>query len=168
MQDVINYRPITLLEVPAKILERTIDNFLYKFLENNNLFHTNQYGFRRKMATELTITKIYETIALNQRDKSQCNVICRDVAKAFNKVWHSGLQYKILRLQLPDVLEKILCNFLDQRMAQIRFGNFISGKFPLESGVPQGSILSPTLYIYYTSDLHQREQAGQMFCLPTI
>ena len=105
------------------------------------------------MGTELAITKIYETIALNQRDKSQCNVVCRDVAKAFDKVWHTGLQYKILRLQLPDVLEKILCNFLNQQMAQIKFGNFIREKFPLESGVLQGSILSPTLYIYYTSDL---------------
>ena len=92
---VINYRPIMLLEVPAKILERTIDNRLYKFLEDNNLFHINQYGFRRKMGTELAITKIYETIAFNQRDKSQCNVVCRDVAKAFAKVWHAGLQYKI-------------------------------------------------------------------------
>ena len=58
------------------------------------------------------------------------------------------------------MLEKILCNFLDQWTAQIRFGDFISEKFPLESGVPQGSILSPTLYIYYTSDLTPARAGG--------
>ena len=84
---------------------------------------------------------------------SQCNVVCCDVAKAFDKVWHQGLQYKILQLQLPDVTEKILCNFLEGRTAQIKLDNQLSDKFPLESGVPQGSILSPTLYIFYTSDV---------------
>ena len=80
---------------------------------------------------------------------SQCNIVCRDVTKAFDKVWHQGLQYKILQLQLPDVTEKILCNFLEDRTEQIK----LSDKFPLESGVPQGSIPSPTLYIFYTSGM---------------
>ena len=152
-RNVINYRPITLLEIPAKILEKTVNERFYTFLEDNNLLHKNQFGFRKKYGTEVAITKIYETIALNQRYGGQCNIVCRDVAKAFDKVWHAGLKYKILQLQLPDIAEKMLCSFLDQRTAQIRLNNFLSDKIPLASGVPQGSILSPTMYVFYTSDL---------------
>ena len=74
-------------------------------------------------------------------------------AKAFDKVWHRGLKYKILQLQLSDIVEKILCSFLDDRTAQIKMYGGPSQKFDLKSGVPQGSILSPTLYIFYTADI---------------
>ena len=150
---VLNYRPITLLEVPAKILERIINDRFYEYLEENNILNANQFGFRRNLGTELAILKLYEIIAMNQRQRSQCNVVCRDVAKAFDKVWHRGLKFKILRLQLPDITEKILCSFLDNRTAQIKMEGRLSDKFELKSGVPQGSILSPTMYIFYTSDL---------------
>ena len=79
--------------------------------------------------------------------------MARDVAKAFDKVWHEGLKYKIIRENLPNCFEKILCNFLDDRSARIRIEEFIGPKFNLKSGVPQGSILSPTLYIFYTADM---------------
>ena len=87
-------------------------------------------------------------------------MICRDVSKAFDKVWHLGLKFKILQLQLPDILEKILCNFLDNRTAQIKMNNLLSEKFPLKSGVPQGSILSPTLYIFYPLDIPGPRHGG--------
>ena len=54
---VLNYRPITLLEVPAKILERVINDRLYKYMEDNNIFHINQFGFRRNLGTEMAIFK---------------------------------------------------------------------------------------------------------------
>ena len=96
----------------------------------------------------MAITKIYETVVLNQRNRGQRNIVCWDVAKPFDKVWHAGLKYKILQLELPDILEKMLCSFLDQQTAQIRMNNIHSDKIHLASGVPQGSILSPTLYVF--------------------
>ena len=98
-RDVLHYRPITLLEVPGKVLEKTIIDRFAEYLEDNNLFNENQYGFRRGLGTELALAKIYELIALNQRKRSQCTLVCRDVSKAFNKVWHAGLKFKILNLQ---------------------------------------------------------------------
>ena len=88
--------------------------------------------------------------------RGQFNVIWRDLSKAFDKVWHLGLKFKILQLQLPDILEKILCNFLDNRTAQIKMNNLLSEKFPLKSGVPQGSILSPTLHLLHIG--HTRDK----------
>ncbi len=76
----------------------------------------------------------------------------RDVAKAFDKMWHSGLKYKIIRLGLPEILEKILCNFLDSRTSKIKIGAKYSNSIRLESGVPRGSIISPSLYTLYTND----------------
>ena len=77
-----------------------------------------------------------------------------DVAKAFDRVWIEGLQYKILTQdELPILIKKILCSFTFNRTAQIRINSIIGPKFQLKSGVPQGSILSPTLFIFYTHDL---------------
>ena len=152
-RDPINYRPITLLEVPGKVLERVINDRFGTYLENNKKMNVNQYGFRKKRGTELLILKLYDLIALNQQNGGQCNIVCRDVAKAFDKVWHRGLKYKILQLRLPDIVEKILCSFLDDRTAQIKMFGGLSHKFDLKSGVPQGSILSPTLLIFYTADM---------------
>ena len=63
-------------------------------------------------------------------------MVLRDVAKAFDKVWHNGLKYKIVRMGLPHILAKILCNFLDKRTAKINFGVEYSNVINLLSGVP--------------------------------
>ena len=147
-----NYRPISLLEVTGKIFERILCDRLNKFLESNNLMNENQYGFRAGRGTQLAIASLYEKIAISQKKRYQCNVICRDVKKAFDKVWLEGLQYKIMQINLPDILEKILCQFITNREAKIKINKLIGPSMKLESGVPQGSILSPTLYIFYTAD----------------
>ena len=149
-----NYRPITLLEVPGKILERIInDRFMY-FCEDNEILNGSQFGFRKRKGTDTAIPIAFEKIAANQQHKNHCNVVCRDVAKAFDRVWIEGLQYKILTHdELPILLKKILCSFTFNRTAQIRINSIIGPKFQLKSGVPQGSILSPTLFIFYTHDL---------------
>ena len=151
----INRRPITLLEVPGKILESIINSRLREYLENNNKYYKHQHGFRRGRGTETALLTIYETIAMNQRNKQQqCNLVCRDISKAFDKVWHSGLKYKILQLGIPELAEKLLSNYLDNRTVQIRDQeNNLGDNIEIKSGVPQGGILSPTMFTIYTSDM---------------
>lgn len=149
----LQFRPITLLEVHGKIFERIINDRLVKFLERENILPFSQHGFRGGRGTQTAIIAAYEKIAINQKEKKQVNLICRDVKKAFDKVWHNGLKAKILRLNLPDCFERILCNYLDDRSTRIKFNNLFSDPINLLSGVPQGSILAPTLFIFYTSDI---------------
>lgn len=144
----LNYRPISLLEVPGKIYERVVQGRLNAFLNDNNIIKDRQHGFRPQKWTI-----IHETIANSLANKNQVYVVLRDVSKAFDKVWLNGLKYKISRLQLPSINEKNICNFLDSRSAKIKIGEEFSNDIKLESGLPQGSVLSPTLYTIYTNDL---------------
>lgn len=149
----LNYRPISLLEVPGKILEKIVNTRLRYHLEDNNQHHPNQFGFRQDRGTTHALALITESIAQYKAHRGQCHLVLRDITKAFDKVWHLGLKYKILHLNLPEVSEKLLCDFLDDRTARIKVGTYIGDQLNLRCGVPQGSVLSPTLFITFTRDL---------------
>ena len=148
-----NYRPISLLEVPGKIFERILHTRLLKHLQDNNLINNNQYGFTKGKGTQTALAKLYEIIAISQKRRHLCNVVSRDISKAFDKVWHNGLKYKMLHGNFPDIMLRVFCSFIDNRRAKIKIGNFIGPEFLLQSGVPQGAILSPTLFNFYTFDM---------------
>lgn len=149
----INYRPISLLEVTGKILEKIINKRLRNYLEQNNHLPSFQHGFRRNRGTDTALTVIHETIAHHTARRDQVYLVLRDVSKAFDKVWHAGLQYKIVQLQLPNTITRLLNNYIKGRKAKIKIGSYTGQEFPLTAGVPQGSSLSPTLYTIYTADL---------------
>ena len=151
-----NRRPITLLEVPGKIVEKILNNRLKTYIESNNKLYKQQHGFRPGRSTETALMTIYETIAINQSNRiNQCNVICRDISKAYDKIWPEGLKFKILQIGLPILFEKTLSNYLDNRRVKIKENNSLGEEIKIKSGVPQGGILSPTLFILYTSDMPQ-------------
>ena len=132
-----NYWPITLLEVLGKILERIIKNRFMYFCENNDILSENQFGFRERKGTDMAIAIAYEKIPVNQQHKNHCNMVSRDVVKAFDRVWIEGLQYEIIiQDELPTLIKKILCSFAFDRTAQIRINSIIGPKFQLKSGVP--------------------------------
>ena len=153
IHEVTSYRPISLLELPGKLLERVLNTRLTTHLENNNLHNNRQYGFRRQRGTDTATTLAYEEIALSLANKQQTNIVLRDVSKAFDKIWHDGLKYKLMHLNIPANIKQILCDYLTNRHTNIKLKNYLGPPIPLRSGVPQGSIISPTFYIYYTSDL---------------
>ena len=96
-KEVVNYRPITLLEIPGKILEHIVNERLQRLYETKNLYNPNQYGFRSGRGTETALTKLNELVSINQKYRDHMNIIARDVSKAFDKVWHGGLRYKLAR-----------------------------------------------------------------------
>lgn len=85
-------------------------------MKDRNILNENQYSFRKSRGT--TIAVAYEQIANALAGQQQCNIILRDVSKAFDKVWHDGLRHRLIDIQLPDIITKTLNSFLNGRSAQ--------------------------------------------------
>lgn len=113
-----------------------------------------QFGFRPQRSTQDVLNIVTNYIHINKATGYKTALITKDVERAFDTVWHEGLRYKICtKFNFPRPLQKLLCNFLHNRKMQIRFCNHLSEKFRLNAGVPQGSVLSPTLFTMYTNDM---------------
>ncbi|KAF2345731.1 Reverse transcriptase domain [Trinorchestia longiramus] len=112
-----------------------------------------QHGFRDERGTHTALATLHETQHIHLNQQNKIDVILRDVSKTFNKVWHTGLKYKLSQLNLDPLFTKILTNFLSDRTAAIRIAIHTGQPFPIKSGVPQGAVISPALYNFYTHDL---------------
>lgn len=150
----INYRPISLLETAGKVYEKILNDRFRNFLSSHQHHNEQQHSYRKNRGTVSAIALTYECIAASQQERQQCNVVFRDVSKAFDKVWHHGLMYKLCRLNMPRIFTASLCNFLENRTATVQVGNSISAPIQLRAGVPQGSVLSPSLYNHFISDIN--------------
>ncbi len=148
-------RPITLCEAPGKLFEKIRQTECIS--DRQQYYKERQHGFRQNKCATMAIATTYETIANALTDKQQAIAVLRDVAKAYDKVRHSGTKDKLLLLHLPSVLEKVLCYFLDNRTSKISTGNEYSNEIGVLSGVPQGSVISPSVYTPYLNDLSQQE-----------
>lgn len=106
-----NYRQISLLDVPGKFFEKIIDARLCLHLESSDCYYPLQSGFRQSRGTSHALAVAIETVAQYKADRGQCHIVIRDITNAFDKVWHLGFEYKSLHLYLVIPLENLLCNF---------------------------------------------------------
>ena len=150
-----DYRPIALLEALAKIYESVINRRLKWHLEDNGLLDEGQFGFRPTRSTHHVLNILLNYVSTNNRRGRDSIIICKDVEKAFDTVWHEGLITKIFRyahLNLPTTFCKTLASYLTDRTIRIKHSGLISDPFTPLAGVPQGSVLAPLMYILYISD----------------
>lgn len=147
-----SYRPISLLSILGKVFEKIVHKRLKKFLEEANCIPPEQFGFRNLHSTGLQILRIIKDVRQNFRNRLSTGFIAFDVEKAFDRVWHQGLLYKLIDLKMPTYLIKLIASFLKDRTFSIAVGKASSDRKPLNFGVPQGSVLSPTLYNTYIHD----------------
>ena len=145
-------RPISLLEIPGKLLEKAINRRLSEHLEMGDYLALSQYGFRQGRGTGMALALLWERCAHAVSQVYSCNLLCRDISKAFDKLWHDGIRLRLLQMDVPIPIARLISQFLRGRTASVRVGGHIGPPIPLLSGVPQGSCLSPTLYISYTAD----------------
>lgn len=150
--EISSYRPISLLPILSKILERLLLQRLKLIIERLKLIPSHQFGFREKHSTIDQIHRITDVIEKSLEDKKVCSAVFLDVAQAFDKVWHEGLIKKLRRL-IPNQFCDILESYLEGRHFRVRLENFYSELKPIKAGVPQGSILGPVLFLLYTSDV---------------
>lgn len=147
-----SYRPISLLSNLGKIFEKCIHSRLNEHVTSNNLLAIEQFGFKKEHSTVHQIKRIQNKITINKRNRKSTGVILLDIEKAFDTVWHNGLVFKLLSMNLPQYLCKIVADFLHNRTFSVSVNCHTSSIKNIPAGLPQGSILSPILYNLYISD----------------
>lgn len=152
-QQVSNYRPISLISCVGKVLERIVFKHLYNFLHSNNLIYKNQSGFLPGHSTVYQLIDIYNQICKSFDDRcSTCMVFC-DISKAFDRVWHKGLLFKLRQNGVTDKLHDWLNDYLSQRTQRVFIRSSFSNTSNINAGVPQGSVLGPLLFLVYVNDI---------------
>lgn len=148
-----SYRPISLLKSLSKIIEKIILQRLTKQLQENNILPHEQHGFRPQHGTQHQLARISNAI-IRGYNWNKCTVgVFLDVEKAFDKVWHQGLLVKATRLGIPKTMIKLLNTYLTDRTFTVKINNSYSSVRKIQAGIPQGSILGPTLFNIYTADI---------------
>ncbi len=148
-----DYRPISLTSNLAKMAEKLMAIKLKEFLKENNIIIKQQSGFRSHRQTKDNICFITQKITEQfNRGKKVCGIFF-DIASAFDKVWHKGLIYKLIKLKAPSFIICWLKNFLDDRTFCVKVNNTCSQYYKITAGVPQGAALSPLLFSIFINDM---------------
>jgi hypothetical protein len=153
LTEINSYRPISLTSCFAKCLEKFIQNRIVTFLDQHNILSPHQSGFRKNHSTKDHILQLTNDIINNFNKYEYTGAVMFDLEKAFDKVWHQGLLYKLKQINTPSYLLNWIGNFLTNRSFYVQYNQEKSTKYEIRAGVPQGCIISPILFSIYISDI---------------
>ena len=148
-----NYRPISVLPCLSKILERIVHRQISGYLEKHCLLRDSQFGFRPRRSTELACTLLLDDIRKNMDNGLLTGAIFLDLSKAFDTVSHSFLLSKLPSYGIIGNELSWFESYLFNRKQHVLYDGCLSNEFPVYRGVPQGSILGPTLFLLHLDDI---------------
>ena len=146
-------RPISLLATHSKLFEKVLLDRIRNWAEGNHLVPREQSGFRTNCLLQTRVLSIFQEVQNNLAANVPTLAIYVDYEKAFDLVWHAGLLVKLHRLGMPTNMLRMIHSWLENRSAYIYYGQMKSEDFKIQVGLPQGSSLSPYIFVVYHSDL---------------
>ena len=160
-----NYRPMSVLPVFPKLIERLMYNRLFIFVTNNDLLYKYQFGFQRGKSTYMGLLLLVDKIT-EALDKGECVVgIFLDFSKTFDTVNHDILLQKLSLYGIQDIALTWFKDYLHNRTQYVTYNSIKSIKQRMTCGVPQGSILGPYYFYCMSTTLQQCQMPSGLYCL---
>ena len=161
-----NYRPISILPTLSKIFEKLINVRVYRFLDDNRVLYSYQFGFRKAHSTVHAVQTAIHSVTKALDASYQCVGIFIDFSKAFDTIQHNILLDKLYHYGVRGIAHKLISSYLSNRKQFVYYDNeCYSAVEDINVGLPQGSVLGPLFFILYVNDIISCSESSVEFIL---